>query len=326
VSSQTPSFGSSVRDTGDAFIPSNTPSFGVSLGSGATHPSVIDNFFTFTKPLEGYLNYMYTDELGLVTTGLGNLADPVGLALALPWRHGVGGALASPGEIQTAWSAVKAAHTSSYDAPHDAGLTDLRLDDDAIQSLIASKLAENERILLDSFPNFAGFPADAQMAIHGMSWAMGPAFPKPKAEGGDGFTSFAMAANSGDWQSAKAQSKFNPEAPARKTAHDLLFDNATAVVSGKGDITILWYPAAVDAAAISKTSSHWWTGAIAGAGAGMLLGGPVGAVVGAVGGGVATHYGRMPSFIKLPSFMKLPKVAVPAIRMPVLKNPFKKGA
>lgn len=47
--------------------------------------SVDSIWIPFNKPLEGYLDFMYLDTRNLVTTGMGNLIDPRGVAEALPW-------------------------------------------------------------------------------------------------------------------------------------------------------------------------------------------------------------------------------------------------
>ena len=49
--------------------------------------SVKQGFRAFTLPLEGEIAWMYLDTLGLVTVGLGNLIDPVELALELPFVY-----------------------------------------------------------------------------------------------------------------------------------------------------------------------------------------------------------------------------------------------
>ena len=49
----------------------------------------------FNEPLEGLTSWMYLDIKGFVTTGMGNLIDPVPAALALTW-HDADGMRASP--------------------------------------------------------------------------------------------------------------------------------------------------------------------------------------------------------------------------------------
>src|SRR5271165_1380041 len=48
---------------------------GIAPGFKATRASVVNSFVPWSGPLEGNLNYPYTDAHGLVTTGMGNLID-----------------------------------------------------------------------------------------------------------------------------------------------------------------------------------------------------------------------------------------------------------
>lgn len=63
------------------------------------YQSVRDYFNTFQTKFEGYLPFMYLDVKNLVTTGMGNLIDPIGAASSLPWVHKSDGSPASPEEI-----------------------------------------------------------------------------------------------------------------------------------------------------------------------------------------------------------------------------------
>lgn len=227
---------------------------GKGSGGRATRDSVLDNFQKTQSQFEGSaknFDYMYTDAIGFVTTGMGNKIDDnsptdkspgingYGPALKLPWIHKSDGQQATQAEIIQDWQTVKNAHTAdgTYDAPNDAKITQLKLAQPALQDLIASQIVSNEEVLLKSFPNFADFPADAQMAIHGMAWAMGAGFVPAY-----GFTKFAAAANAQDWPTAKANSAFKGAAAQRKAAHDKMFDNAAVVAANKLDAAALWYP------------------------------------------------------------------------------------
>ena len=151
------------------------------------------------------------------------------------------------------WQTVKNAHkaSGSYDAPNDRKITQLKIPPLVIQDLTASRMADNERELVKSLPRFADAPADAQMATHGMAWAMGGAFiPK------DGFKTFADAFNRGDWAAAKANSNFKGAAPQRKAGHDTMFDNAAVVAANKLDPDKLWYPASAPTTAVGSVVAH----------------------------------------------------------------------
>ncbi len=142
-------------------------------------PSVASAFRDFSTKFEGYLPYMYLDIKGLVTTGMGNLIDPIGAALELPWKR-PDGSLATQSEIRAAWNLVKSRTdlAPKYGTAF-AGLTTLRLDKAGIEQLIARKLRENEAYLRHRFSDYEHWPADAQLGLHSMAWAMGPGFHFP---------------------------------------------------------------------------------------------------------------------------------------------------
>lgn len=171
--------------------------------------SALSLFFPLSKQFEGYVPNMYLDVKGLVTTGMGNLIDSVGIAQQLPWKHGEGGELASASEISDAWNGVKAAQDHKEIGGGNQfwkDLNDLRLDDDGVQQLISSKVDNNNSILQSRFPAIDMWPAPAQLAVMLMAWAMGPNFHYPE---------FANAINSvvPDFQGAADQAYMpdNPE-------------------------------------------------------------------------------------------------------------------
>jgi GH24 family phage-related lysozyme (muramidase) len=255
-------------------------------GGRATRNSVLDAFVKVQSPWEGVAHVMYTDKLGLVTTAIGYLIDSnkiatpmadmsgYGPALVIPWVHKSDGKPATQAEIIQDWQTVKSAHNQSggYDLPNDKKITQLEIPDLVVQDLTASRMADNEKVLLQSFPNFTSFPADAQMAIHGMAWAMGAGFVPAY-----GFHAFADAANRGDWATAKAHSDFKGVSPERKAGQDKMFDNAAAVVANKLDPDKLWYPQSVPTTAIGHALAQLRRPAVAAA---------VTLAVAAVGGGI----------------------------------------
>lgn len=256
------------------------PGLGGTTGGMATRNSVVDAFAKTQQPWEGQADVMYTDVLGLVTTAIGYLIDDksgpngYGPALTIPWVHKSDGQPATHDEIVQDWQTVKNAHTQSgtFDLPNDKKITQLKIPETVIQDLTASRMASNEKELLKSLPGFAKFPADAQMGIHGMAWAMGGGFIPV-----DGFKTFGDAANRGDWVAAKAASNFKGVAPQRKAGHDKMFDNAAAVVAGKLDPDKLWYPDSAPTTAVGTALAVFRRPAVAAA---AVLG------VAAVGGGI----------------------------------------
>ena len=207
---------------------------GVAPDFQATRASVVDSFGGWSKPLEGLENFPYTDAHGLVTTGLGNLIDafaagqkagdtcgagtstpcgqasPTAAARALPW---------SPNNLDADWAAIKAAWPGTQSVAC-AGITSSRLSADAIQALVASRMKANEADLISSLPGYAQAPADAQLAVMSMAWAMGAGFPHT-------FKTFASKFNAGDYAGAAAESHMQGVGiDMRNLANKLLLTNA----------------------------------------------------------------------------------------------------
>ena len=209
------------------------------------YPAVRSAFPDFTRQFEGAIPFMYLDVKGFVTTGIGNLIDPVDAALKLPWRSKKTKAPASQKEIRDEWTTVKgrtdlentlAVKGSAWDK-----LTTLELTDADIASLVDGKLSDNEAALKKYFPDFDKWPADAQLATLSMAWAMGPDFVPT-------FPSFKKAALAQDWDKAGEQCHIseagNPGVAPRNRADKLLFSNAARVKNNPGvyQTGVLYYP------------------------------------------------------------------------------------
>jgi hypothetical protein len=226
-------------------------------------PSVQSAFRAFNEPFEGCVPYMYLDVKGLVTVGVGNLVDPVQLAQALPFRFksrpGIAnpGALATKDQIAADWAKVK----GNLGVAHDAftafdPLTELELSDDAINSLILTRVTDNEGFLKQQpwFKDFETWPADAQLGLLSMAWAMGPAGPGQ-------FPHFRAACQGMDFNTAGAQSQMdttqNPGLVPRNKANAVLFSNAAVVLAGEAQggfqRSVLYYPKALKAAGSVST-------------------------------------------------------------------------
>jgi hypothetical protein len=199
--------------------------------------SVASRFRAFNEPIEGVVNFMYLDVKGLVTIGVGNLIDPMSVALALPFRlkskPGAVGRLATRAEIEAEWKLIKG-RTDLARLGHRAcgPLTTLELDDTAINEIIRTRLIQNESFLKRQKPflKFEEWPADAQMALLSMAWAMGPGFYM-------GWVNFHPACERMDFDQAAANCKINesgnPGVAHRSRANVHLFRNAAAVLAGE---------------------------------------------------------------------------------------------
>jgi len=226
---------------------------------------IASSFPAFSTKFEGRVAYMYLDIKGLVTVGVGNLIDPVAAAQALPFcfknKPGISapGSAATPDQIAQEWQTLKNntdLATKGYTACEP--ITQLELSDDAINTLILDRLTQNESFLKRQlwFQNFDTWPADAQLGLLSMAWAMGPAGP-------GGFPKFRSACQSLDFSTAAAECKMdeagNPGLIPRNQANLTLFSNAAIVLAGgaQGSFQLanLYYPQALVAGDIPATVS-----------------------------------------------------------------------
>jgi len=213
--------------------------------------SVVDAFFNFTRPLEGYTPYLYTDSKGFVTTGMGNLVEskgqPTADVFALPWKK-PDGSLASRAEIAAAWQTVKSAWPKVQSSASQS-LTTLRLSEADVAKLVSQKMAQNQAYLASKYPGMSQWPADAQMAIHALSWAWGAGFASVWGTLGQNFAAavnasppdFARAASIMQQASAHEES-INPGLVPRDKAVALMLENAAEALTRGSDLGSLLYP------------------------------------------------------------------------------------
>ena len=235
------------------------------------YPSVLAAFFPFSRQLEGDLKWMYLDILGWVTTGIGNKIDPVGDAVALPWKN-QDGSLATTAEVTAAWNAVDAERSDPKGQVQTSGLathyggafggvTTIRLTSSDVRDLVNEQLAANELTLRHYFPGYDTMPADAQMELHSRSWALGAGFAPS-------FPLFTAAMNAGDYAAAAKVAAYRGVGITKRlAAEQIMLQNAAQVVAQGLDRAVLYYPGTVPAA-----STPWveaFLGAIAGAAAGF---------------------------------------------------------
>jgi hypothetical protein len=214
---------------------------------------VRENFVPFTIPLEGALGggyigipWMYQDVKGLVSSGLGNLLDPVSLAIGLPWVR-LDGTTATREDIVAEWMRIKnlgpngkgqtAAQLGHlYARPH----TTLRLTADGLEQSLQGKLHQMDRYLASKFSGYEEWPADAQLGVLSHSWAVGPAFQArwPKLTGALRALDFRTAAKECYLAEATWISGLRP----RNAANRLLFANAAVVLDEGLDPDVLYYP------------------------------------------------------------------------------------
>jgi hypothetical protein len=199
--------------------------------------------------------YMYLDIKGLVTVGVGNLVDPVEAAQALPFRFKNRPGIANPGtpatrdQIAAEWGKLKG--NPGLAQQRFDPLTELELSDDDMNSLILTRVTENEGFLKGRpwFKDFDTWPADAQLGLLSMAWAMGPAAPGQ-------FPHFRAACQVMNFNTAAVESQMdaseNPGLVPRNKANAVLFSNAAVVLAGEAQgrfqRSVLYYPQALKTA------------------------------------------------------------------------------
>jgi GH24 family phage-related lysozyme (muramidase) len=196
--------------------------------------AVAESFVGFTRDLEGATTFMYLDVLGLVTSGYGNLLDPIGAALSLPWRR-PDGELATRDEVVAAWSAVKALKNerdpqgrlwTQRGGGVFAQFTSIRLDAGGVDRLVRAAMASNDAALARRYTDWESWPACAQLACMSLAWACGAHYDYPKMDG---------HLRDGDFMAASQEIEMPPEhnpgnnLKARNEANAILMMNAARV-------------------------------------------------------------------------------------------------
>lgn len=214
------------------------------------HTSVRNYFIEFNEKFEDRIEYMYLDIKGLVTIGVGNLfdveetGDTKGLKtvleelVTLPFvykeRHRDASKPASKADIEAEWKKVKG--RQEWKNLRDrltkfAELTDLRLKKEAVNAIALKKVDAMEKELKPhpAFLDFDKWPADAQLGLLSMAWALGA----PKIR--NGWPNFKAACKKQDFGAAVEHCEINtvgnPGLIPRNVANKHLFKNAAAVLA-----------------------------------------------------------------------------------------------
>jgi GH24 family phage-related lysozyme (muramidase) len=204
------------------------------------HDSVSAIFPELSRHFEGYVHFMYLDIKGLVTIGIGNLIDSEAVVRGLPFTNKTTGARATPDEIAAEWRKIKHMPELAQQGHHACEpITELRLADDAIAALVRHRLAGNEALIKATFHDWEQWPADAQLAVLSLAWAVGAGFA-PK------WPSFSAACHAQDWAKAAEHCKLkeagNPGVIPRNQANVQLLGNAQQVAAQGLDKSRLFYP------------------------------------------------------------------------------------
>lgn len=210
------------------------------------HESVVQRFPSFSEQFEGRVNHMYADVKGLVTIGIGNLIDPVKKAIEEhrrfgPFVHHDDGRPATELEVEAEWHKVKTTPGLAQQGWRAAAqVAHLELTNASVDQMVSQKQSEFTHGLRQTkeFADIDQWPADAQLAILSMAWAMGWAF-------GPSWPNFRSACSAHDWKSAAANCRMrdseNPGLRPRNIANRVLFLDAHYAVANRADDLGLFY-------------------------------------------------------------------------------------
>jgi hypothetical protein len=204
------------------------------------HPSVYPAFHVISPKLEGHVDCLYADIKGLITCAVGCLVDPISLALDVPWTL-EDGSVADQAQVRADWHLLKdnAGHYAKLHWKYARAATKVRLTEKAINDLVDKRLRANEAIIRKTFPEWESFPADAQLAMLSISWAVGAAFHIK-------FVNLANAIHAQKWAvavgCAKIREDNNPGVRPRNAINYLCFANAQAVKDRGLDPAVLIWP------------------------------------------------------------------------------------
>ncbi len=213
-----------------------------------TWPAVRAIWVDLNDDLEGIVLTMYVDSIGLITTAMGNLIDPIESALAVPFMRADGSA-ATRQEIAAEWRLLKSKKSELAKGGWvpASKLCKLKLTPAGVTQVVSAKFDEMARDLRKRFPDFKEWPADAQLATLSLSWAAGQHFNFPKLE---------AALRERDFKTAVKECHLNEYGPDRKKgggddnegliprniANKIMFANAALVQAYKLDPSELIYP------------------------------------------------------------------------------------
>ena len=159
---------------------------------------------------------MYRCTGGEVTIGIGHAIPSASDAARLSWE--IAGQAATSGEAQTDFGKVAAAPKGQL-ATNYAALTQCRLSDEHIRSLVEADVQNFESRLAASFPKWSSYPEPVQEALFDMAFNLG-------IGGLQKFVKLLRAVDAGDWETAAQESQRQGIAQARNDATADLFRQA----------------------------------------------------------------------------------------------------
>lgn len=165
---------------------------------------------------EGRTHHMYVCTGGEVTVGIGHAIQSAGDALKLVWS--IGNRPASAAEIQADYATI-AAEPKGRMAASYAPLTQCRMADADIDTLIAGDVVNFEKLLAAKLPNWDTYPEPAKEALFDMAFNLG-------IHGLEKFPHMLAAIDAGLWSVAAAQCHREGIGESRNKATAALFQQA----------------------------------------------------------------------------------------------------
>ncbi len=189
-------------------------------------------FTPLSISFEGCVDFMYLDVKSLVTTGIGNLIDPIDAAMPLDWRK-KDGTPATREEIVEEWNRIKQLREySSFGGGYFENVATLHLSSAGLEKLFSWRLDINERYFRQLFAKYDLWGSDAQLACHLFAWACGPALDDPKTRAIDGiYPKFSAALAASDWREASRECWIGP---ILKTWNGESKENTLSIVDYRG--------------------------------------------------------------------------------------------
>jgi hypothetical protein len=197
-----------------------------------------ESYHAFSAPLEGRVDAMYCDVLGLITCAVGCLIDPIYLAKEIRWTL-EDGSVADMAQVTADWNLLKAGaqHYAKLHWKYARAATKCRLTEDEIDRLVKVRLTANETQMRKTFPDWDSFPADAQLAIMSMCWAVGAGWPTK-------FPNLKRCVLQQDWEgcvaSCKIREEGNPGVVPRNAKNRFCFHNAALTKGTPFADTLEW--------------------------------------------------------------------------------------
>jgi hypothetical protein len=204
------------------------------------NPLVRSAFFEFNEEYDPAVRHLYVDKSGQVMAVWTPIPEDEVTLYTWYRAYSDESEDVAPGEeVQAEWQAVNAARALAKDGP-DAfdKITHLVLADGQVQHLALAKLDRFEETLKKTaeFADLDDWPADAQLGILSMAWALGPSF-------GPRWPKFRAACKARDWFTAGRECIIStrefPDLAFRNFANLVLFSNAgNAGAGGSPDILV----------------------------------------------------------------------------------------